>query len=59
MRELAFTGRMWDANESMQMGLVSKVEKEENLLPSAIKLAEEIATKSPVGINAIKKVLNS
>lgn len=41
------------------MGLVSKVVKDENLMTNAIKLAEDIASKSPVGINAIKKVLNS
>ena len=60
IRELAFTGRIFDSNEASKYGLVSRVcESKEDLDKDVLKLAETIASKSPVVVYAIKKVLNA
>ncbi|CAK89088.1 unnamed protein product (macronuclear) [Paramecium tetraurelia] len=56
-RELAYTGRIFDAQEALHLGLVSKVVKNDQLNDEIIKLAEVIAAKSPVGIYTIKSIL--
>jgi enoyl-CoA hydratase len=56
---MAFTGRDYTAEECFQMGLFEKlVEKEEDLLPETIKIAEEIAQNPPIVIAGIKNLLN-
>ncbi|CAD8161993.1 unnamed protein product [Paramecium octaurelia] len=56
-RELAYTGRTFSAQEALKLGLVSKIVKNENLNEEIFKLAELIATKSPVGCYTIKSIL--
>ena len=51
MREMAYTGRRMYAEEAKDTGLVSDTfESQEKLLDAANKLANEIASKSPVAI---------
>ncbi|KAJ3286342.1 putative enoyl CoA hydratase [Blyttiomyces sp. JEL0837] len=59
VRELAFTGRDFGAKEAMQHGLVSKVlPNKEAVLAEALKLAELIASKSPIAVLGTKHILN-
>lgn len=59
IRELAFTGRVLDSQEALKYGLVSRVFKDKDeMVKEMIKVAENISSKSPVGIYTIKKVLN-
>ena len=59
MREMAYTGRRMYAEEAKDAGLVSDVfESQEKLLEGANKLANEIASKSPVAIYGLKAVMN-
>ncbi len=59
MREMAYTGRRMYAEEAKDTGLVSDVfESQEILLNAANKLANEIASKSPVAIYGLKAVMN-
>ncbi|CAD8181763.1 unnamed protein product [Paramecium octaurelia] len=56
-REQAYTGRIFDAQEALHLGLVSKVVKNDQLNDEIFKLAEIIASKSPIGIYTIKSIL--
>ncbi len=59
MREMAYTGRRMYAEEAKDTGLVSDTfESQEKLLEAANKLANEIASKSPVAIYGLKAVMN-
>ena len=59
MREMAYTGRRMYAEEAKDTGLVSDTfESQEKLLDAANKLANEIASKSPVAIYGLKAVMN-
>ena len=52
------TGRSVSAQEAAAMGLVAKVVARSELLPSAIALAEELASKSATALAAAKFALN-
>lgn len=56
IRELAYTGRIVNAEEASEMGLVTGIC--DDPLSRAHSLAEEIAAKSPEAIRAIKKLIN-
>ena len=45
--ELIFTGDPWDANEARLMGIVSKVVPPDELIPTAVAMAERIAENDP------------
>ena len=55
--ELIFTGRIIDANEALQIGLVSQVVKEEDLLGKAKELARVIASKPPRVLRMAKRLV--
>ena len=55
--ELLFTGRVIDANEAERIGLVSRVVNHEDLLPTAMALANEIAANPPLAVSALKRGL--
>jgi enoyl-CoA hydratase len=55
--ELLFTGRVVDADEAAGMGLVSRVVPHEELLPTAMELAGQIAANPPLAVQAIKRGL--
>lgn len=57
LREAAFTGRRYSAEEVLKIGLVSKVVPED-VVGDALKLAVEISGKSPVAVAGSKIVLN-
>eukprot|EP00300_Choanocystis_sp_HF-7_P008246 c15803_g1_i1.p1 GENE.c15803_g1_i1~~c15803_g1_i1.p1 ORF type:complete len:282 (+),score=59.58 c15803_g1_i1:33-878(+) len=58
VRELAYTGRWFDASEALQMGFVSQIlESKESLLDAAISLASTIASKSPLAVAGVKQNL--
>jgi len=55
--ELCLTGRMIDAEEAKQLGLVNHVYAATDLMGEAMKLAATLAQKAPVASKFIKKVL--
>ena len=58
-RELAYTGRKFDAAEAHSMGLVNRVfESREALYAGVQAIAAEIAAKSPLSIRGTKEMLN-
>jgi enoyl-CoA hydratase len=58
-RELAFTGKMLDAERALRIGLVNEVYPDkEALLRGARELAREIAANSPLVVQGVKQVLN-
>lgn len=55
-RELAYTGRFFDAQEALKHGYVSYVtDTKEDCFKRAYELAKTIASKSPVGIATLKQ----
>ena len=57
--ELLLTGRLIDATEAERAGLVTHVFAADELLPSAIALAESIAANSPMGVGQIRRALRA
>lgn len=59
IRELAYTGRRWTAQEAAQQGFVNRVLPDHQAcLDAALAMAREIAAKSPLVIAGVKQVLN-
>jgi enoyl-CoA hydratase/carnithine racemase len=56
-KELTFTGRVVSGTEAVELGLATRVS--ENPREEAMRLAREIASKSPDAIRAGKKLLNA
>jgi enoyl-CoA hydratase/carnithine racemase len=56
--EILYTGRFIEAEEAEKIGLVSRVVNEEVLLDEGLKLAEELLTKSPLGLRMTKHAIN-
>ncbi|KAI4493084.1 hypothetical protein M0802_009634 [Mischocyttarus mexicanus] len=55
VRELVYTARKFPAAEALQCGFVNRVyDSQESLLDESIKIAEEIASKSPVAVQGSK-----
>jgi len=57
-KELAMTGRMIDAKEAAQYGMVLKVVPSEKLYDEVMCFARQIAAKAPVAIGFIKQLVN-
>ncbi len=58
-RELAFTGRMLDAGEAQEIGLINReFETHEALQEGVKKIARSIAGKSPLAVRGTKEMLN-
>lgn len=55
--ELLFTGRIIDANEALELKLVSRVVPHEQLLPVALDLAQQIASNPPLAVAKLKEGL--
>jgi len=59
MRELAYTGRKFDAAEAKEIGLVNKVfASQEAMLDGVMSIATEIAKNSPVAVAGCKEMIN-
>jgi enoyl-CoA hydratase len=58
-KELLYTGRIIDAAEAERIGLVDKVVPQDKLELTVTELAKTIASKSPVIIRLLKKVINN
>ncbi|MBU2880089.1 MULTISPECIES: crotonase/enoyl-CoA hydratase family protein [Alteromonadaceae] len=59
VRELAFTGRNWSAEEAMAQGFVNKVfEDQESMLDAVMKIAQKIAMNSPMAVAGCKEMIN-
>ena len=54
---LLFTGAVIDAERAERVGLVSSVVPHEDLLPVATALAQEIAARPPLAVQALKRGL--
>ena len=54
-RELTYTGRVVEAEEALELGLVTRISKDP--LAEAAELAAEIASKSPSAIRSAKRLL--
>jgi enoyl-CoA hydratase len=57
--ELLLTARLIDATEAERAGLVTHVFAADELLPSAIALAESIAANSPMAVGQIRRALRA
>ena len=57
-RELLYTGRRFNADEALAMGLVNSVHRSEALTEAATALASEIAANAPLSILAAKRAID-
>ena len=58
-RELALTGRDFDASQALQIGFLTHVYPDrESLLEEGLKLANEITQLSPITVQGVKETLN-
>lgn len=59
VRELAYTGRAFSAQEAKEAGLVNKVYPDQaSMLEDVMQIAGEIAAKSPVAVYGSKRMIN-
>jgi len=58
VRDLAYTGRRFTADEALSYGLVSDVYDNEDLIAQTVKTAHLIASKSPIAIAACKRAFS-
>ncbi len=58
LKELVYSGRMIDASEAYDFGLVERVLPPGQAVAAAMEMARELASKPPLGLMAAKKVLN-
>ncbi|PKM05411.1 MAG: enoyl-CoA hydratase [Gammaproteobacteria bacterium HGW-Gammaproteobacteria-6] len=58
MRELAYTGRLFDGKEAAQLGLVNRTwDDHDALLAGVMAVAEQIAGKSPLAVRGTKEMI--
>ena len=57
-KELVLTGRMVEADEALERGLVNAVFEPAELLPRTLEIAQEIAAKSPIALAYAKEATN-
>jgi enoyl-CoA hydratase/carnithine racemase len=57
--DLLLTGRLVDATEAAQLGLVNRVVPAEGLMPWALETAELIAANSPAAVQAVKRQISA
>lgn len=58
-RELLFCGKLLPAREALELGIVNKVVADGELLAEALKYANLVAQKSPLGVANMKFVVNN
>ena len=57
-KQLIYTARNIKADEAYRIGLVNQVTTQEELLPTAMKLARVIAANAPIAVRHCKKAIN-
>lgn len=57
-KEMIFTGEPVDAQEAYRIGLFNKVVEPEQLLDTAVRMAEKIASKAPLAVGYAKEAIN-
>ncbi|MAR79113.1 MAG: enoyl-CoA hydratase, partial [Rhodospirillaceae bacterium] len=58
MKELAYTGRKMFAEEALSSGLLNAIYKDKNdLIDSVYKVAESIASNSPIAVSGTKQII--
>ncbi len=57
-KQLIYTARNIKADEAYRIGLVNQVTTQEDLLPTAMKLASVIASNAPIAVRNCKKAVN-
>ncbi|MCE2389846.1 MAG: enoyl-CoA hydratase/isomerase family protein [Proteobacteria bacterium] len=55
--DLILTGRPFDAREALELGVVTRLVPDEELLPSALRLAEELCELNPFGLVMTKEAM--
>jgi enoyl-CoA hydratase len=59
IRELAYTGRNWSANEALSQGFVNQVFADQaSMLEGVMKIAHSIAVNSPMAVTGCKAMIN-
>ena len=59
VRELAYTGRRFSADEALRHGLINAVfDTHETVIDHALNVAREIADKAPLAVTGTKEILN-
>lgn len=57
-KEMLLSGAMYDAEQAERWGLVSSVHEPAQLMPAALALAEQIASRAPLSVEATKQCAN-
>lgn len=57
-KELSFTGNFLDAQTAERWGLVNRVVSAEELIPTCLKLAEDIASCEPITLNTVRSIID-
>ncbi len=55
--ELILTGRLYDADEALRIGFVTKIIEPESLMDEALSLARRIASNGPLAVRAAKQTI--
>ena len=55
--EVAFRGRVLDAQESLDVGLVNEIVPHDDLMTRTMELADEIAANAPLSVQATKRMM--
>ncbi len=53
---MLLSGEPVDADEALRMGLLTRVVSQEELLPTAVEMAETIAANAPLAVRATRKL---
>ena len=55
--ELILTGRLYDAEEALRIGFVTKVVEQGSLMDEALAIARRIASNGPLAVRAAKQTI--
>lgn len=58
-KELIYTCRQIKSDEALSIGLVNKVVEQNELIPTCMKIASDIASKAPIAVSHAKSAINN